>query len=73
MLFKENSLKTEVNYYDLNSHFEVYKDAATLKKLYRLNHLRNEGNQIAADKMFDYLVSAGLLSEGSKRQLKSAE
>jgi len=64
-LLEKNSRETGINYLDLTSAFEAYP-LERQKKLYCGFHFSNEGNQVAADKIFDYLTSKGLLEANNR-------
>lgn len=70
LLFEKNSEETGINYYDLTPVYAAYSPEQQ-KKLFSGYHFSKEGYQVAADKIFDYLTSKGMLEASDKNQTAS--
>ncbi|MBA3993190.1 MAG: hypothetical protein C0469_06650 [Cyanobacteria bacterium DS2.3.42] len=64
-VFRTHSLKSGIPYDDLNPTFESFP-LQMRKKLFKGSHLSNEGNQVAADKLFEFLNGSGLLKQAKQ-------
>jgi hypothetical protein len=60
--FRQSALKNGIIYNDMNPQFEAFP-VQMQKRLFKGFHLSNEGNQIVADKLFEFLNGSGLLKQ----------